>query len=191
MDSETWKGVYGKKISQRFVEFNRFCNKLMKIFFPHFKYFSLVTKLTVVYQQYQINCQVFVKNPQKERSMNVHNWKIFQMWTFTIGRSSKWVFTKISKTFEMNFWWRPSHFQKKKQNIGFSIFFQKARRKACWISVLLNLQKLISWFFCKRRRPTLFLPLNLDENFTKVVPQTEIEYLLLLRVVEIRQSENI
>ena len=118
--------------------------------------------------------------------MNVHNWKIFQMWTFTIGRSSKWVFTKISKAFEMNFWWRPSHFFLKKYGILDSPFFsQKACEKDCWISVLLNLQKLISWFFCKRRRPTLFLPLNLDENFTKVVPQTEIEYLLLLGVVEI------
>ena len=113
-------------------------------------------------------------------------------WTFTIGRSSKWVFTKISKAFEMNFWWRPSHFFLKKYRILDSPFFsQKAWEKACWISVLLNLQKLISWFFCKRRRPTLFLLLNLDENFTKVVPQTEIEYLLLLGIVQFGQSQNI
>ena len=34
MDNEAWKGLYGKTISQRFVEFIRFCNKLMKIFSP-------------------------------------------------------------------------------------------------------------------------------------------------------------
>ena len=34
MDNEASKGLYGKTISQRFVEFNRFCNKLMKIFPP-------------------------------------------------------------------------------------------------------------------------------------------------------------
>ena len=72
-----------------------------------------------------------------------------------------------------------------------SMFLPKPREKVCWISVLLNLQKLISWFFCKRHRPTLFLPLNLDENFTKVVPQTEIEYLLLLGIVQFGQSQNI
>ena len=33
MDNEASKGLYGKTISQRFVEFNRFCNKLMN-FFP-------------------------------------------------------------------------------------------------------------------------------------------------------------
>ena len=60
------------------------------------------------------------------------------------------------------------------------MFLPKPCKKACWISILLNLQKLIPWFFCKRRSPTLFLPLNLDENFTEVVPQTEFEYLLLL-----------
>ena len=42
MDNEASKGLYGKTISQRFVEFNRFCNKLMKIFSPHFKYFHFV-----------------------------------------------------------------------------------------------------------------------------------------------------
>ena len=34
MDNEAWKGLHGKTISQKFVEFNRFCNKL-KNFFPH------------------------------------------------------------------------------------------------------------------------------------------------------------
>ena len=81
---------------------------------------------------------------------------------------------------------------KKIQNILDSpMFLPKPCEKVCWISVLLNLQKLISWFFCKRHRPTLFLPLNLDENFTKVVPQTEIEYLLLLGIVQFGQSQNI
>ena len=33
MDSEAWKGLHGKTISQRIVEFVRFCNKLIN-FFP-------------------------------------------------------------------------------------------------------------------------------------------------------------
>ena len=36
MTNEAQKGVYGKTISQLVVEFIRFCNNLIKIFFLHF-----------------------------------------------------------------------------------------------------------------------------------------------------------
>ena len=150
----------------------------MKFFFPHFKYFSrhkvdccistISNKLSSF--RYKSTKGTFNERSQLEDLPNECSLRFL--------KPLKWIFDGDLHIFKKTEYW-------------ILHFFQKARRKACWISVLLNLQKLISWFFCKRRRPTLFLPLNLDENFTKVVPQTEIEYLLLLRVVEIRQSENI